>query len=83
MKAMNRLDTPDGAMNGFEFARCTTASGFTRVLVQAASGQATIEISTDDRVMARGDLDRHTGYHTASRFAANSSASRAAQRCYQ
>jgi hypothetical protein len=53
----------DGAMNGLEFARCTTAGGFTRVLIHAAPGHATVDIITDDdRVVARGDLDRHGEY---------------------
>ena len=53
----------DGAMNGLEFARCTTAGGFHRVLVHAAPGQAQVEIiAADDRVVARGDLDRHGDY---------------------
>ncbi len=34
----------DGAMNGLEFARCTTAGGFSRVLVHAAPGNAKIEV---------------------------------------
>jgi hypothetical protein len=41
------IRTRDGAMNGLEFARCTTAGGFTRVLVHAAPGKAKIEIITD------------------------------------
>jgi hypothetical protein len=32
----------DGAMNGLEFARCTTAGGFHQVLVYAAPAQATV-----------------------------------------
>jgi hypothetical protein len=49
----------DGAMNGLEFARCTTAGGFGRVLIHAAPGRAKIEvIADDDRVVARADLDR-------------------------
>src|SRR5260221_12438147 len=49
----------DGAMNGLEFARCTTAGGFGRVLIHAAPGKARIEgIADDDRVVARADLDR-------------------------
>ena len=57
------IRTRDGAMNGLEFARCTTASGFTRVLVHAAPGKAKIEIiAAADRVVARGDLDRHGEY---------------------
>ena len=30
----------DGAMNGLEFARCTTAGGFGRVLIHAAPAHA-------------------------------------------
>jgi hypothetical protein len=54
----------DGAMNGLEFARCTTAGGFDRVLIHAAPARARIEIiDNDDRVVARADLDR-TGEYT-------------------
>jgi hypothetical protein len=50
-------------MNGLEFARCTTAGGLRRVLVHAAPAQAQLEIiAADDRVVARGDLDRHGEY---------------------
>lgn len=50
-------------MNGLEFARCTTAGGFTRVLVHAAPGQAQVEIrDEDDRLVARADLDREDDY---------------------
>src|SRR5262249_31712509 len=53
----------DGAMNGLEFARCTTAGGFSRVLIHAAPGRARIEvIDGDDRVVARADLDRSGEY---------------------
>ncbi len=46
-----------------EFARCTTAGGFNRVLVHAAPEKAKIEIiAADDQVVARGDLDRHGEY---------------------
>jgi len=55
--------TRDGAMNGLEFARCTTAGGFNRVLIHAAPGKAQVEIiAADDRVVARGDLDRQGEY---------------------
>jgi hypothetical protein len=54
----------DGAMNGLEFARCTTAGGFDRVLIHAAPGRARVEIiDSEDRVVARTDLDR-TGEYT-------------------
>lgn len=53
----------DGAMNGLEFARCTTAGGFSHVLVHAAPGNAKIEIiDNDDRVVARADLERSGDY---------------------
>ena len=57
------LRTRDGGMNGLEFARCTTASGFTRVLVHAAPAQASVEVIADDgHVVAREDLDRDGDY---------------------
>jgi hypothetical protein len=50
-------------MNGLEFARCTTASDFSRVLIHAAPARASIEILTDDdEVVARDNLDREGGY---------------------
>lgn len=53
----------DGAMNGLEFARCTTAGGLDRVLIHAAPGQAAIEIiDGDDRLVARASLDRSGEY---------------------
>lgn len=53
----------DGAMNGLEFTRATTAGGFTRVLVHAAPGTAEVEIrAEDDRLVARADLDREGEY---------------------
>ena len=53
----------DGAMNGLEFARCTTAGGFTRVLVHAAPANAMIEvIGADDQVIARANVERRGGY---------------------
>jgi hypothetical protein len=53
----------DGGMNGLEFSRCTTAGGFTRVLIHAAPAKATIEVMTDDgQVVARGDVDREGRY---------------------
>jgi hypothetical protein len=52
----------DGAMNGLEFARCTTAGGFGRVLVHAAPGRAEIEIiDGDDQVVARAGCLASTG----------------------
>ncbi len=54
----------DGAMNGLEFGRCTTAGGFSRVLIHAAPGKAKIEIiDSDDRVVARADLERAGEYN--------------------
>ncbi len=53
----------DGGMNGLEFARATTASGFERVLVHAAPAKAKFEIVTDDdRIVARGDVERDGEY---------------------
>ena len=53
----------DGAMNGLEFARCTTAGGFGRVLIHAAPADAKIEIiDGDDTVVARADLQRAGEY---------------------
>ena len=53
----------DGAMNGLEFARCTTAGGFGRVLIHAAPADAKIEIiDGDDTVVARADLQRAGDY---------------------
>jgi hypothetical protein len=54
----------DGAMNGLEFARCTTAGGFRRVLIHAAPGQASIEIiDSADHLVARASL-AHAGAYT-------------------
>jgi hypothetical protein len=53
----------DGAMNGLEFCRCTTAGDFERVLVHAAPEKAKVEIiDADDRVVARADLQREGEY---------------------
>jgi hypothetical protein len=53
----------DGAMNGLEFARCTTAGGLDRVLIHAAPGQAAVEIiDADDRLVARANLNRSGEY---------------------
>jgi hypothetical protein len=50
-------------MNGLEFARCTTAGGFGRVLIHAAPADAKIEIiDGDDAVVARADLQRTGDY---------------------
>ena len=57
------LRTRDGGMNGLEFARCTTAGDFTRVLVDAAPAKASVEVIADDgRVVAREDLDTAQGH---------------------
>jgi hypothetical protein len=57
------LRTRDGGMNGLEFARCTTAGGFTRVLVHAAPAQASVEVIADGgKLVAREDLDRDGDY---------------------
>lgn len=57
------LRTRDGAMNGLEFAKCTTASGFTRVLVHAAPAQISVEIIADNSErVAHGDVDREESY---------------------
>jgi hypothetical protein len=57
------IRTRDGAMNGLEFSRCTTAGGFTRALIHAAPARAAIEVTTEDgQVVARGDADRHAEY---------------------
>jgi hypothetical protein len=53
----------DGAMNGLEFGRCTTAGGLQRVLIHAAPGRAAIEIiDADDRLVARANLNRSGEY---------------------
>lgn len=53
----------DGAMNGLEFARCTTAGDYARVLVHAAPAQASVTITAvDGTSVARADVDRHGDY---------------------
>ncbi len=42
------LRTNDGAMNGLEFSRCTTAGGFRRVLVHACPAKASVEVTDDE-----------------------------------
>ena len=50
-------------MNGLEFARCTTAGRFERVLVHAAPGQAQLEVRAEDgTLVAAGDLERQGEY---------------------
>ena len=57
------LRSRDGGMNGLEFARCTTASGFSRVLVHAAPGTLRLLLTADDgTTIARGDVDRDGDY---------------------
>lgn len=57
------LRSGDGGMNGLEFARCTTAGGFHRVLVHAAPAQLQLEVRSDDGdVVARGDPRRDGDY---------------------
>ena len=57
------LRSRDGGMNGLEFARCTTASGFSRVLVHAAPAQLHLEVRTDDGTpVLREDADRDGDY---------------------
>lgn len=57
------LRSRDGAMNGLEFARCTTAGGLTRVLVHAAPAQLSVEVRTvDGELVARADADRDGDY---------------------
>jgi hypothetical protein len=53
----------DGGMNGLEFSRCTTAGGFSRVLVHAAPAHLSVEITDDaGHAIARCDLDRAGDY---------------------
>jgi hypothetical protein len=63
------LRSRDGGMNGLEFARCTTASGFSRVLVHAAPAQLQLTVvADDDTVVLRADADRDSALlprHTA------------------
>jgi hypothetical protein len=57
------LRSRDGGMNGLEFARCTTASGFSRVLVHAAPAQLQLTVvADDDTVVLRADADRDSTY---------------------
>jgi len=58
------LRSRDGGMNGLEFSRATTASGFTRALIHAAPTQLSVEVIDDLGIMvARGDdLDRIGDY---------------------
>ena len=57
------LRSRDGGMNGLEFARATTASGFSRVLVHAAPAQLQLTIvADDDTVVLRADAGRDGAY---------------------
>ena len=58
------LRSRDGGMNGLEFARATTASGFDRALIHAAPAHLSIEIVDDlGVVIARTEnLDRVGDY---------------------
>lgn len=57
------LRSADGAMNGLEFARATTAGGFARVLVHAAPRELEVEVrAADDTLVARGRAERAGGY---------------------
>ena len=57
------LRARDGGMNGLEFSRCTTAGGFSRVLVHAAPALLSVEIIDDEgHPIARSDLDRDGDY---------------------
>lgn len=58
------LRSREGAMNGLEFARATTASGFTRALIHAAPAQLWIEVVDHQGILiARAeDLDRIGDY---------------------
>lgn len=50
-------------MNGLEFARCTTAGGFRRVLIHAGPHQAKVEIVNHaDLLVARANLERRGHY---------------------
>jgi hypothetical protein len=53
----------DGAMNGLEFTRCTTAGGFEQVLVHAAPAEMAVEVvDSDSSIVAQADLDRDGDY---------------------
>ncbi|MBB3081991.1 hypothetical protein [Geodermatophilus sabuli] len=57
------LRSRDGGMNGLEFARATTAGGFSRVLVHAAPARLQVEVvAEDDSVVVRADSDRDGDY---------------------
>ena len=57
------LRSRDGGMNGLEFARATTAGGFSRVLVHAAPASLSVLVTTADGTRrAGGDADRDGDY---------------------
>jgi hypothetical protein len=57
------LRSRDGGMNGLDFARATTAGGFSRVLVHAAPSRLGVRVTAaDDTVVAQGEVDRDGDY---------------------
>src|ERR1017187_9486403 len=58
------LRSREGAMNGLEFARATTASGFTRALIHAAPAQLWLEVVDDqgNLIAPSAGLDRMGEY---------------------
>ena len=57
------LRSNDGAMNGLEFSRCTTAGGFRRVLVHACPGKASVEVTDEGGArLCRADVERQGDY---------------------
>lgn len=57
------LRASDGAMNGLEFARCTTAGNITSALVHAAPAKMSVRITdADGALIAKGDADRTGEY---------------------
>ena len=57
------LRSRDGGMNGLEFARCTTAGNFSRVLVHAAPAHLQLEVRADaGTLVLREDADRDGDY---------------------
>lgn len=57
------IRSSEGAMNGLEFARCSTAGQYSKVLIHAAPANMALEVVADgDQIIARGDLDRAGEY---------------------
>jgi len=57
------LRSRDGGMNGLDFARCTTAGGFSRVLVHAAPALLRLRLTDDEgTTLAAGNADRDGDY---------------------